>query len=340
MMNRRNGYNRLATVDHLATIDRPVNVGPANVGRPVAIDHLANVDQTGNRRHKRNYHNHSLKPRQFQNQPLLVLVLNHIRNQTQEQRRHIHNQMQEQRRHIRNQMQQVLNRSRNRTQEQQRHNHNQMQLELNRSRNRTQDQQRHRVTLVGQSSHRLFGHRNLELPQRCSHNQLQVLELAREHIRNRWVLLRQRHNRNCVPLVGQSSHLVDIRTLELLLHRRNRKKEFRQQERALRKRLHSHNRLVLDQPFFVAALNRHRHCRHNRSQPQVLSRSRRRVVVTTIHVLAGDIHRHCPRQLRSRKILRPVPRLDIRSRHIAAIGQLGLLRLLRCTSLQNYRVAL
>ena len=162
MMNRRNGYNRLATVDHLATIDRPVNVGPAN------------VDQTGNRRHKRNYHNHSLKPRQFQNQPLLVLVLNHIRNQTQEQRRHIHNQMQ-----------QVLNRSRNRTQEQQRHNHNQMQLELNRSRNRTQDQQRHRVTLVGQSSHRLFGHRNLELPQRCSHNQLQVLELAREHIRNR-----------------------------------------------------------------------------------------------------------------------------------------------------------
>ena len=174
------------------------------------------------------------------------------------------------------------------------------------------------------------------------------------------MLLRQRHNRNCVPLVGQSSHLVDIRTLELLLHRRNRKKEFRQQERALRKRLHSHNRLVLDQPFFVAALNRHRHCRHNhslilqirnhmtlqqqvplnhnRSQPQVLSR--RRVVVTTIHVLAGDIHRHCPRQLRSRKILRPVPRLDIRSRHIAAIGQLGLLRLLRCTSLQNYRVAL
>ena len=93
--------------------------------------------------------------------------------------------MQEQRRHNHNQMQQVLNRSRNRTQEQQRHNHNQMQLELNRSRNRTQDQQRHRVTLVGQSSHRLFGHRNLELPQRCSHNQLQVLELAREHIRNR-----------------------------------------------------------------------------------------------------------------------------------------------------------
>lgn len=176
MMNRRNGYNRLATVDHLATIDRPVNVGPANVGRPVAIDHLANVDQTGNRRHKRNYHNHSLKPRQFQNQPLLVLVLvlNHIRNQTQEQRRHIRNQMQQELNHIHNQMQ-----------EQRRHNHNQMQQVLNRSRNRTQDQQRHRVTLVGQSSHRLFGHRNLELPQRCSHNQLQVLELAREHIRNR-----------------------------------------------------------------------------------------------------------------------------------------------------------
>lgn len=156
------------------------------------------------------------------------------------------------------------------------------------------------------------------------------------------MLLRQRHNRNCVPLVGQSSHLVDIRTLELLLHRRNRKKEFRQQERALRKRLHSHNRLVLDQPFFVAALNRHRHCRHNHSLIlQIRNHTLRRcVVVTTIHVLAGDIHRHCPLQLRSRKILRPVPRLDIRSRHIAAIGQLGLLRLLRCTSLQNYRVAL
>ena len=82
-------------------------------------------------------------------------------------------------------MQQELNHIHNQMQEQRRHNHNQMQQVLNRSRNRTQDQQRHRVTLVGQSSHRLFGHRNLELPQRCSHNQLQVLELAREHIRNR-----------------------------------------------------------------------------------------------------------------------------------------------------------
>ena len=103
----------------------------------------------------------------------------------QQELNHIHNQMQEQRRHIRNQMQQELNHIHNQMQEQRRHNHNQMQQVLNRSRNRTQDQQRHRVTLVGQSSHRLFGHRNLELPQRCSHNQLQVLELAREHIRNR-----------------------------------------------------------------------------------------------------------------------------------------------------------
>ena len=80
----------------------------------------------------------------------------------------------------------------------------------------------------------------------------------------------------------------------------------------------------------------------NRSQPQgPLHHIRsRHPVLTTIHELAGDIRSLRPLQLHSRKIPQPlVPRPDIRS-HLAAIDRLGLLRSLRCTSLQSYRVAL
>jgi len=83
---------------------------------------------------------------------------------------------------------------------------------------------------------------------------------------------------------------------------------------------------------------------HSRNQPQVLQtyiRSHRCVVLTTIHELACDIRSHHPLQLHSRKNFQPlVLPLGSHSRHSATIGQLGPLQLLRCTSLQNYKVAL
>ena len=95
------------------------------------------------------------------------------------------------------------------------------------------------------------------------------------------------------------------------------------------------NRMTLQQQVLLA---------HNHSLPLVLVllnhiRSRR-VVLTTIHELAGDIRSLRPLQLRNHKILHLVPRLDIRNLHLAAIDQLALLHSLRCTSLQSYRVAL
>ena len=87
------------------------------------------------------------------------------------------------------------------------------------------------------------------------------------HIRNQQqqALVQQHHIRNCETLVGQSSHRFGNRNLELQQEHRhnhnqqqglaqlhNRKQVLQQQEQAFRKK--RHNRLVLDQPSFVATL--------------------------------------------------------------------------------------
>ena len=144
----------------------------------------------------------------------------------------------------------------------------------NREQEQEQEQEQHRhiricEILVDLANH-LFGNRNLELQQehRHSHNQQQELGLglAREHIHNQQqALVQHRHIHNCEILVDQANHLFGNRNLELQQEHRhnhnqqqglaqlhNRKQVLQQQEQAFRKK--RHNRLVLDQPSFVATL--------------------------------------------------------------------------------------